>query len=83
MQPSNRMGLAVVVAAGALLEVWSAFGPFLVSPGPYHWSVTPATMSFNLGFGLLWVAVLGITFAREPGGRMWKLILLNMAADGA
>jgi len=83
VQPSNRMGLAVVVAAGALLEVWSAFGPFLVSPGPYHWSVTPATMSFNLGFGLLWVAVLGITFAREPGGRMWKLILLNMAADGA
>ncbi len=76
MTPATR-NLALVVLAGTLLTAWSAFGPFLIWPGPYHWSVTPANQVFNFGFGMLWVLVLGITYARDPGGRMWKLLLLN------
>jgi signal transduction histidine kinase len=74
--------LILVTGAGVLFSAWSAFGPFLVSPGPYHWSVTPFNGAFNFGFGLLWVLVLGITYVRDPGGRMWKLLLLNSLAGG-
>ena len=82
MQPSIGK-LALVVLAGTLLTVWATFGPFLISPGPYHWSVTPANQAINFSFGILWVVVLGITYARDPAGRMWKLLLLNDLAGGA
>ncbi|HEX5590636.1 MAG TPA: sensor histidine kinase [Candidatus Limnocylindrales bacterium] len=73
---------ALVAAAGLVLVIWSTFGPFLVSAGPYHWSVTLTNASINLGFGLLWVAVLAVAVHRDPGGRMWKLLLLYLAAQG-
>jgi signal transduction histidine kinase len=76
-------GLALVVAAALLAVIWSNYGPFLVSPGPYHWSVTVANATFNFGFGLLWVLVVAVTFQREPGGRMWKLILAFLVLNGS
>jgi signal transduction histidine kinase len=80
MQPHLRTAMVAVV--GVALVIWSTFGPFLVWAGPYHWSVTPANATINLGFGLLWVAVLVIAVHRDPGGRMWKLLLLYLAAQG-
>jgi signal transduction histidine kinase len=79
---AETRNLILVTTAGVLLEVWSAFGPFIVSGGPYHWSVTPANSAFSFGFGLLWVAVLAITYQRDPDGRMWKLLLLSDVAGG-
>jgi len=78
----STRNLILVTGAGALLTAWSAFGPFLIWPGPYHWSVTLPNQAFNFGFGMLWVLILGITYARDPGGRMWKLLLLSDLAGG-
>ena len=81
MTPSNR-NLVLVVAIATLATVWSQFGPFVVSAGPYHWSVNPTNALINTSFGMLWVAVLAITFRRDPAGRMWKLLMLSQLADG-
>jgi len=69
--------LVLLLAVDVAIHAWSTFGPFLVWPGPYHWSVTPTNSAINLSLGLLWVAVLGITYVRDPGGRMWKLLFLS------
>ena len=72
----------LVLAADIAIHAWTAFGPFLVWPGPYHWSVTPTNSAINFSLGLLWVAVLGITYRRDPAGRMWKLLVLSDLAGG-
>ncbi|TAK01609.1 MAG: sensor histidine kinase [Chloroflexota bacterium] len=81
MQRTTR-NLVLLIAVDLAFHLWSTFGPFLVWPGPYHWSVTPTNSAINLSLGLLWVAVLGITYVRDPGGRMWKLLLLSDIAAG-
>jgi signal transduction histidine kinase len=81
VQPPSR-GLVVVFLASLAAVAWSAYGPFLVWPGPYHWSVTPANATYGFAFGFLWVLVTAITYRRDPGGRMWKLMLLQSIANG-
>ena len=74
-RPSRN--LVLVLVADIAIHAWTVFGPFLVWPGPYHWSVTPTNSAINFSLGLLWVAVLGITYRRDPAGRLWKLLLLG------
>ena len=81
MQTPSR-GLVLVFLASLVAVAWSAYGPFLVWPGPYHWSVTPANATFAFAFGFLWVCVTAITYRRDPGGRLWKLMLLSSIANG-
>jgi signal transduction histidine kinase len=59
-----------------------AFGPFIVSAGPFHFSVTPQNAAVNLAFGLIWVAILALTYRRDPAGRLWKVLLLVFVAEG-
>jgi signal transduction histidine kinase len=75
-------GLVLVFLASLLAVAWSAYGPFLVSSGPYHWSVTPANATLAFAFGFLWVCVTAITYRRDPAGRMWKLMLLESIVGG-
>jgi signal transduction histidine kinase len=75
-------GLALVVVASLAAVIWSNYGPFLVWSGPFHWSVTLPNATANFAFGALWVAVVGVTYARDPAGRMWKLMLASLVANG-
>jgi len=81
MKPSAR-NLAVVLAVSVALNAWAQFGPFVISPGPYHWSVTIPNSAFNFTFGLLWLPVVALAYWRDPGGWLWKLFLLKDAAEG-
>ena len=81
MQTPSR-GLVAVFLASLAALAWSAYGPFLVWSGPYHWSVTPANATLAFAFGFLWVCVTLITYRRDPAGRMWKLMLLESIAGG-
>jgi signal transduction histidine kinase len=76
-------GLILVFLASLAAGAWSSYGPFLVSPGPYHWSVTPANATLTFAFGFLWVCVTAITYRRDPAGRMWKLMLLSSIVNGS
>ncbi len=81
MQTPSR-GLVMVFLASLGAAFWSAYGPFLVSQGPYPESVTPASMTLRFAAGFLWVLVTAITYRRDPAGRMWKLMMLIGIASG-
>ena len=74
--------LSGLIASGLVLRIWAAFGPHLLSDGPFPPGMTLGDRSIAFGFYLLWLAVLAITYARDPRGRMWKLILLSFVTDG-
>ena len=75
-------GAALVFLVTLAATVWSTFGPFLVSPGPYHWSVNLPSAWLTFAFGVLWVPITAYTYLRQPSGRMWKLLLASAIADG-
>lgn len=81
VKPPSRRILAVV-AVGIAAVAWSQYGPFLVHPGPYHWSVTLENATFNVGFAALWVAIAAVFYRRDPRGPMWKLVLAYLVAQG-
>lgn len=78
---ASTRGLAVLVVVGLALRIWAAYGPYLIWAGPFPPDMTVADRSIAFGFYLLWVAVLAITYARDPRGRMWKLVLLSFVTD--
>jgi signal transduction histidine kinase len=80
MKASDRR-VAVVVVVGLALRVWAAYGPYLISSGPYDTDMTVADRTVAFGFYLLWVPVLGIAYRRDPSGRMWKLLMLSFLTD--
>jgi signal transduction histidine kinase len=73
--------LGVLVAIGLALRIWAAYGPYLIAPGPFPPNMTVADRTVAFGFYLLWLGVLAVTYARDPGGRMWKLVLLSFVTD--
>jgi signal transduction histidine kinase len=80
VQATTR-NLVLLVTVGLVLRVWAAYGPYLISSGPFSEGMTLGDRSVAFGFYLLWLAVLAIAYARDPRGRMWKLVLLSFVTD--
>ena len=73
------VGLGLV---GALLAAWASYGPFLWATC-CHETVTAQNQVWLLASQLAWVGLLLVTYARDPAGPMWKLVLAYLAARGA
>ena len=81
MDLTERRRLILLGVVGFVLAVWSSWGPELISDD-LHWSVTPLASWTRLVAGIVWIPVLLITYQRDPGGPMWKLVLFSLAANG-
>ncbi len=68
-------GLVAVLVTALAIAAWSRYGPFLLA-SQQHWSVTPVNETIAFASDLLWLPILAITYRRDPGSRLWKLILL-------
>ena len=70
-----RMAIVTIVYLAIVLA--AAIYP-LVSPLSDYWNapVLPLQQAVDILTGLTWLAVLLISMARQPGGRLWKLIFL-------
>lgn len=74
---SSRLGdLLLLAAVGVLLAAIAEFAPFIY-PYPLQTALNPAFAVAAFVGDLLWVAAMLATFWRDPGGRMWKLLLLS------
>ena len=82
-----RAGSMAAVAIAYLAIVLAAAIYPLVSPlrdwqGPANWlGITPQGQAFHAAAGILWLAPLLVAMAREPDGRLWKLIFAWIVAD--
>jgi signal transduction histidine kinase len=72
--------LLLVAAAYLGIVLFAAVYP-LISPLSDYWNapVSVADQAVDLLGGLLWFAVLLVSYRRQPHGRLWKLIFLAMA----
>ena len=77
-----RWRLLGLGSLGVLLAAWASYGPFLF-PTCCHPLVTPFNQAWLLGPLVFWVALLLVVYVRDPGGPMWKLVLVYLAARGA
>ena len=66
--------LILLGLAGAVLAVVTAFAPFIYAY-PLATPLNPVFAVATLIGELLWVAAMLASYARDPGGRMWALIL--------
>ena len=73
--PPCRM--AIVTAVYLAIVLAAAIYP-LVSPLSDYWNapVSPLQQAVDALTALIWLAVLLVSMARQPGGRLWKLIFL-------
>ncbi|HET6819146.1 MAG TPA: histidine kinase [Candidatus Limnocylindria bacterium] len=76
--------LALLAALGVLLAAVAQYGPFLYS-SPLRTPLNPVFATAAFIGDLLWVAAALASYWRDPGGRMWKLLLASrmVAALGA
>ena len=78
--PIGRM--VIVAIAYLAIAIVRATYP-LISPlnGVWAGEVTPLDRAVDLLWAMLWLAVLLLSMARQPGGRLWKLIFLVMVSQ--
>jgi len=74
-RPADLLLLGMV---GAALAGLTAFAPYAYA-FPLRAPLNPVFAAATFLGELLWVAAMLASFARDPGGRMWKLILLSRA----
>jgi signal transduction histidine kinase len=74
-RPADLLLLGI---AGTALAGFSAFAPYAYA-FPLRTPLNPVFAAATFLGELLWVAAMLASFARDPGGRMWKLILLSRA----
>ena len=74
---ASAIRMAIVTIVYLAIVVAAAIYP-LVSPLRDYWNapVLPLGQAVDIVTGLTWLAVLLISMARQPGGRLWKLIFL-------
>jgi signal transduction histidine kinase len=68
--------LALLASAGVGLAAIAAFAPFVYA-FPLRTPLNPVFAAATFTGDLLWVAAMLATYWRDPGGRMWKLLLLS------
>jgi signal transduction histidine kinase len=76
-----RWRLLTLGVVGVLLVTWSTYGPFMSDHG-IHWSINLRDQSIRFAGGLLLVAAMLVAYRRDPGGRLWKLMLVYIASAG-
>src|SRR6188474_249161 len=76
----GRMVVVAIVYAAIVLV--AAIYPFL-SPLGDIWNapVSPTEKAADVVTGLLWLAVLLVSLARQPNGRLWKLIFVALVTQ--
>jgi signal transduction histidine kinase len=79
---SGRVRLVSLGVIGVLITAWSAYGPYVDSRYPIHWSINPTDQTIRFAAGLLVVAAMLVAFRRAPSGPLWKLFLLYVASTG-
>ena len=74
--------LAVVTLVYLAIVLAAAIYP-LVSPLREHWNVpvSPLEQAANAMTSVVWLAILLVSMARQPDGRLWKLIFLVMVTQ--
>jgi signal transduction histidine kinase len=75
-----RARLAILAVIGVLLTAWGAYGPYVSSRYPIHWSINVPDQTIRFAAGLLVVAAMLVAFRRAPSGPLWKLFLLYIAS---
>lgn len=74
--------MAIVTLVYLAIVLAAAIYP-LVSPLRDYWNapVRPAAQAADAATALIWLAVLLVSMARQPDGRLWKLIFLVMVTQ--
>ena len=75
MKP-NLGNLLLLASIGVVLAAVGEFAPFVYAY-PLRTPLNPAFAIAAFVGDLLWVAAMLATYWRDPGGRMWKLLLLS------
>jgi signal transduction histidine kinase len=70
--------LALLAILGLALAATTAFAPFLY-PFELQTPLSPLFAAATFAGELLWVMAMLASYARQPAGRMWRLILLSRA----
>lgn len=75
MKP-NLGDLLILASIGVVLAALAEFAPFVYAY-PLRTPLNPAFAIAAFIGDLLWVAAMLATYWRDPGGRMWKLLLVS------